>query len=48
MFNSTNKEFLGSSEKNVQHNYVYRDEKIHDRNKYNKCEIDREIDVNKV
>lgn len=49
MISTTKKEFMGLSEKDVIHGFVYRKDEIEDRRKKPKeCKQDKEIDVEKV
>lgn len=49
MISTTKKEFMGLSEKDVIHGFVYRKDEIENRRKKPKeCKQDKEIDVEKV
>lgn len=49
MISTTKKEFMGFSEKDVIHGFVYRKDEIENRRKKPKeCKQDKEIDVEKV
>lgn len=49
MISTTKKEFMGFSEKDVIHGFVYRKDEIENRRKKPKeCKQDKEVDVEKV